>query len=91
LFRYTVEEGTHIRDEAEADFLGEYKKHKIQEQKAAKDYQSKFANTKTDDKKMLLDILHKFLNNEFNPDDKQLEVLMNEWQKHNIDVYSHFQ
>jgi len=89
LFRYSTEEGTHIKDEQEADFLAEYKKHKIAEQKAAENYQSKFPNTNKNDKEMLLDILYKFLKNEFNPNDNELEMLMDQWKKHNIDVYAH--
>ena len=75
LFRYTVEEGTHIRDEKEADFLGEYKKHKIQEQKAAKQY---------GERRQVLRIAKQYISGELDLPESAVDELYIDLQKYNI-------
>jgi len=86
LFRYSTEEGTHIKDEQEADFLAEYKKHKIAEQKAAKNYQSKFAKVYDDEKEKIKQIALRWNNGEIELTEHDIQELASDLQKYNLTV-----
>jgi len=86
LFRYSTEEGTHIKDEQEADFLAEYKKHKIAEQKAAKNYQSKFAKVYDDEKEKIKQIALRWNNGEIELPEHDIQALASDLQKYNLTV-----